>query len=690
MNISYNWLKDLIDTGYDADETARQLTRVGLAVEGIHPHKDDFVLDIDLTSNRPDCLSHLGVARELSVASKNDLKLSPVSDEASTQGQTLVTIEDPDLCNRFTARIIRGVKVGPSPQWLVDRLEAVGERSINNVADITNYVMLELGQPMHAFDLDKLAGNRLVVRRACSGEEITTLDEVDRKLDDSMLAICDAEKPAAIAGIMGGHNSSITDETINVLLEVAYFNRSNIRTTSRRLNLATEASYRFERGVDIQNLKRASDRAAELICELAGGQKGEFVDVYPMNFTANTINSTDISTAVKRLTGLHVETDECVRILAALGITVSDSDTEGKTFTSPSWRHDIAIEEDLVEEIARHAGYENIDGKLPPAFGAGEYQPTEHRERRMREALADLGFDEAISYSFIDTRHDPTFDPAPGVFTTENAPEMVTLQDSVIEGAVRMRPTALPGLLDAVRLNLNFQRRDIKLFELGKVFAATSDELGLPHEAEIFAFAMTGGYIEQNKAMTIRGLDFYDAKGALEAALDAVGVSGAEFTAGDIKHLRKGQSAIVLLDGKPVGTVGRLSNEIETAYKFRQPVFVAEVNMNLILSNPSAPLAYAPLAKYPGITRDVSFVAKRSVTFAEIRDAAVAQGFALCRSVQFVDVYEGKGLAADERSITIRLEYRSDETTLIEEEVEALHQQIVAAINRETGVTQRF
>jgi phenylalanyl-tRNA synthetase beta chain len=388
MNISYNWLKYLIDIDLSVEETAAQLTRVGLAVEGIHPRGDDFVLDIDLTSNRPDCLSHLGVARELRVITGKE-----ITTEAQRHREELdiplpavlapdiVKIENPELCYRFTARIIRGVKIGPSPDWLVKRLEALGERAINNVADITNYVMLELGQPMHAFDLDKLAENRIVVRAARKGEKITTLDEQDRELDSSMLMICDAEKPVAVGGVMGGLDSSITDETTNVLLEVAYFDRVSIRHTSRKLNLATEASYRFERGVDINNLQNASDRAAKLIVELAGGELGEFVDVYPKPQPVIKVESTDISFATKRLTGLDVSEPECLRILTALGIETDEEsrirNSESRIFLAPSWRHDIAIEEDLVEEVARHAGYENVKDELPPAYHAGEYQQTE-------------------------------------------------------------------------------------------------------------------------------------------------------------------------------------------------------------------------------------------------------------------------------------------------------------------------
>ena len=695
MNISYNWLKDLIDINMPADKLASALTRVGLAVEGIHPAGDDFVLDIDLTSNRPDCLSHLGVAREIAAIAGTPLNIHPDPEDLEPEipfpavlAYDIVAIQDPELCNRFTARIIKNLKIGPSPEWLVKRLEAIGERAINNVADITNYVMHELGQPMHAFDLEKLAGNRIIVRRAKRGETIKTLDEVERKLDESMLVIGDAEKPAAIGGVMGGLNSSITESTTNVLLEVAYFNRANIRQTSRKLNLATEASYRFERGVDIDNLIDASNRAAELICELAGGQVGEFVDVYPTNGERREVQSKSLSSAVTRLTGLRVSEQECVRILGALGIEQKES--ESTTFISPSWRHDIAIEEDLVEEVARHIGYEKIADELPPAYGAGEYQSVEIRKRRLRRTLVDLGFNEAVSYSFIDTKHDDKFALVPGILDENAEQKLVTLRDSVIEGAVRMRPSLLPGLLEAVRVNFNQQRRDVRLFEIGKAFAARAGEDGLPAERELLTMVVTGGDAEAGRAMTSRELDFYDVKGAVEAALDSVGFGAVEFSTDDAAHLRRGQAASVTVNGQPVGRIGRLTEELAGEYKFKQPVYVAEIDLQAVLSEETPLVLYRPLSRYPSIVRDVSFLVKRSTSFEDIRRAIVQQGRELCRSVTFVDVYEGKGIGADERSITIRLEYRSDERTLIDAEVDEVHEQLVGAVEKDLNIRRRF
>lgn len=691
MNISYNWLRDLIDIEMPPEEMAHRLTFVGLTVEAVRPVDDDFVLDIDLTSNRPDCLSHLGVAREIGVITAAELKIAKAVETVDVPmpavlAYNVVRIDDPDLCHRFTARIIRNIKIGPSPDRIARRLESIGERAINNVADITNYVMHELGQPMHAFDLDTLAENRIIVRRARASETIKTLDETVRNLDESVLAICDAEKPVAVAGVMGGFETGISEQTNNVLLEVAYFNRQSIRQTSRKLNLTTEASYRFERGVDIDNLIRASNRATELICELTGGKAADLVDIYPTKYELRHVESKNISSAVKRLTSLDVATSECERILNALGI-----EKEQETiFIPPTWRHDIAIEEDLVEEVARHAGYEKIADELPPAYGAGEYQPNEVREKLLRQTLVDMGFDEAISYSFIDTKFDEVFETVPALLDDRPSEKFITLRDSVIEGADRMRPSILPGLLDAVRLNFNHQRRDLKLFELGKVFAARVNEDGLPTEREVLSLVITGGEICKGRAMPVRQLDFYDAKGAVEAALEAVGITNPECISENVRHLRSGQSAAITVNGARVGSLGPLNDDISATYKFKQPVFVAEIDLGAVLSEPMSPLNYRPLPKYPAVIHDISFVAPRDVTFANVCDAIAVQNAELCRGVEFVDVYEGPGLAENERSITVRLEYRSDERTLVEEEVDEVHRRIIASVIDNLGVRLRI
>lgn len=690
MLISYNWLQELENSGLSPAELAEKLTSAGLTVEGIDERTDDFIFDIDLTSNRPDCLSHLGVSREVRAAAASDLIVEPHPEEfRESANSSLVKIEAADLCHRFTARIIKDVKIGPSPDWLKNRLESLGERSINNVADITNYVMLELGQPMHAFDLSKLAQNRIVVRRAKTGETIKTLDEVERKLDDSMLAICDAEKPVAVAGIMGGFDSSISEATTDVLLEVAYFDRASIRATSRTLNLATEASYRFERGVDIENLKRASDRATGLIIELAGGDAAEFVDVYPRRFEAKIIRSNDLSSSVKRLTGLDVSDKEIERILTALGIE-SRSDEGERVYIAPSWRHDIEIEEDLVEEVARIVGYDKIEDRIPPATSSGSYQPWELRKKSLRQTLANHGFDEAISYSFIDTKHDEVFDLIPGLVDDSITDKFISLRDSIIEGSTRMRPTLLPGLVDAVRVNFNQQNRDLKLFEIGKVFAASRSETGLPTERELLAIAMTGSEMLAEKAFAVRPLDFYDLKGAVEIALDAINIGPLEFQPADCKHLEKGKSASVALDGRVVGYLGFLNSEIAARYKFKQPVMVAELDLQTLLEASETQVFYQPLPKFPAIVRDVSLLINRKVSFFDIKTAIRSKNFELLKKIEYVDVYEGKGVADDERSLTVRLVYRSSERTLLEEEVETVHQKVLTHLGETCNARLRF
>ena len=550
--------------------------------------------------------------------------------------------------------------------------------------------MHELGNPMHSFDYNKLKENRIVVRRAKDDEIITTLDEVERKFDNSMLVICDAEKPLAVGGVMGGFDSGITAETTDVLLEVAYFDRDSIRQTSRKLKLSTEASHRFERGVDIENLIRASNRATALICELAGGEAGDFIDVYPTKNVSREIISNDIHFAVKRLTGLDVGETEILRILDNLGIKSISRNSQSIVFTAPTWRHDIAIEEDLVEEIARIVGYEKIGEELPPAFGAGEYQPSEPRKKELRQAMKNIGFDEAISYSFIDSKNDEKFELIPDLINLNLTEKYISLQDSIIEGAVRMRPSLLSGLLDAVRTNFNHQQRNLKLFELGKVFSAAGEENSLPNERELLALVMTGNEFYQDRARPVRELKFYDAEGGVENAVAALNAPDLEFTAKNIKHLRKGQSAEISINGSQIGSIGRLNDEIAGSYKFKQPVFVAEIDLQKLLAANEQNVSYHPLPVYPSIQRDVSLLIKRDLSFSEIKQTVTAESFALLQKIEFVDIYEGKGVADDSRSMTIRMEYRSNERTLQEDEVEAIHTKILTLLKEKLNAVSRF
>ncbi|MGB8507248.1 MAG: phenylalanine--tRNA ligase subunit beta [Pyrinomonadaceae bacterium] len=698
MNISYNWLRELTDIEHEPRELARRLTAVGLAVDAVHESNNDYIIEIDLTSNRPDCLSHVGVAREVAAFEKGSVRLPETivnAVEGLTGSFASVEILDEELCPRYAARVVRGVKIGPSPAWLAARLEAIGQRPINNVADITNYVLHEFGQPLHAFDLATLTGKRIIVRRAGAGEKIKTLDGFVRELDAEMLVIADAARAVAIAGVMGGEETEISDSTTDVLIESAYFNPASVRRTSKRLGLQTEASYRFERGTDYDGVRRAQDRCVALICEIAGGVATEdLIDLCPRPIESGRV--TLRPARVEALTGISVSDDECLRILTALGFEPDNVNSQSLnqhaelTLRVPSWRVDVALEEDLVEEVARHAGYEKIIDELPPSVLSGEYLEGENRRRAARRALTDLGFDEAINFSFIDAAHDGQFDLMPGLEAVDdNAERFVTLSNPVIEGLTRMRPTLLPGLLDAVRRNSNHGTRNVRLFEFGRVFAAAPAGEPLPTERQAFALVLTGGEIEQGKAEPTRQLDFYDLKGALESAATSLNLDALEFEAASARHLREGQAARVSLNGRMVGTLGRLSEEVADAYKFRQPVYVAEVNLDALLETPELPVRYTPLPRYPAVTRDASLLVPRLITFDELRRAVLDLDIEYCRSVSLVDVYEGANVPDGQRSLTLRAEYRADDRTLRDEEVDLMQARVVETLTAKFGAQLR-
>jgi phenylalanyl-tRNA synthetase beta chain len=723
MLISYNWLRELTDTGLTPLELRERLTMVGLAIDAVEEIAGDSVLDVEVPSNRPDCLSHVGIAREVSVIERSQVQ-SPKSKVFKAEGKasdfTSVEISDPDLCPRYAARIIRGVKIAPSPAWLVKRLGEIGQRPINNVADITNYVLHELGQPLHAFDFAKLDEHRIIVRRAKAGEKLTTLDDVQRTLDPEMLVIADATRPVALAGIMGGLDSEISSATTDVLIESAYFNPDSVRRTARKLGMDTEASRRFERGADCENVLNAQARCVELICDIAGGVATEdSLDVYPVPPLVRSVNFR--AERVKSLTSLKVELAEMTRILTALGFTQSSGTptvneassrtptvneassktstvreassgtptvreglaTDTLTFVVPSWRIDVSLEEDLVEEIARHVGYDKIASELPPSNMAGEYQPAELKRRDLRRAFRSVGFDEAINFSFIDAAHDDRFELLPSLTAqASDAAEasLVKLNNPIIEDATRMRPTLLPGLLESVRHNLNHGIRDVRLFEIGLVFAGSGPG-ELPRESDALGLIATGGALAEGQAEATHDIDFFELKGALEAAVAAMKLGPLRFSTATVKHLRAGQSAaIALADGRAIGSLGRLAETIATSYKFRQPVYVAELDLTSLLDSQQRPTQYTPLPRYPAVVRDVTLLVDRDVNFAELMGAIDAEQIADYSGTMLVGTYEGKNIPENKRSITLRVEYRSAERTLRDDEVEERHRRVIDSL----------
>jgi phenylalanyl-tRNA synthetase beta chain len=696
MLISHNWLRELTGTNLSPLELRERLTMVGLAIDAVEEREDDAVLDVEVPSNRPDCLSHIGIAREVAVIEKSQVQ-SPKSNVETTSGDTKdfarVEIRDPQLCPRYAAWVVRGVKIAPSPAWLAERLEAIGQRPINNVADITNLVLHEMGQPLHAFDLAKLTGQRIVVRRAGEREKIKTLDGVLRDLDSDMLVIADLDRPVAIAGVMGGEESEISYATRDVLIESAYFNPASVRRTAQKLGLHTEASHRFERGCDPEGVLQAQKRCVALICEIAGGTAtADSLDVYPSPQPVRTVNFRP--SRVLDLTGLSVELDEMKRILNMLGFSINADEVEaggGIVFSVPSWRVDVEREEDLVEEIARHTGYDKVATALPAANTAGEYFPGEIKKRAVRRTLADNGFDEAISFSFIDAAHDDQIELIPALMAADSEGEgrFVTLQNPILEDWTRMRPTLLPGLLTAVRHNLNHGMRDICLFEIGRVFAANQAPGEMPNEREALALVATGSK-RQSGAATTSEFDFFDLKGALEAAVEAMSLPSLEFTAGKVRHLRNGQAAgITIRGGKKIGTMGTLAESIAANYKFRQSILVAELDLSALLELADEPVFYSPLPRFPSVVRDVSLLLDRKVTVSSLLKAVAAEDVAECQATQLVGVFEGKTIPSGKRSVTLRLEYRAADRTLRDADVDEMHWRIVRALEQKFGAEVR-
>lgn len=682
MKISYNWLGELVTLTLNAKELAERLTVTGLAVEGIERLRDDHILDFDLTSNRPDALSHLGIAREAALLCGT--YLSPraiVINEVDERAESTATVEilDPDLCARYAARIVRGVKVAPSPKWLVDRLESIGQRSVNNIADITNYVMFEMGQPTHAFDLNLLHGHRIIVRRPRSGEQITTLDGFTRELSAEMLVIADADRPVAVAGVMGGADTEINEQTRDVLIESAYFNPASIRHTARALGMDTEASYRFARGADFEAQVRAADRVAQMVAEIAGGQvlKG-VIDIYPTRINRDPVSVRE--SRIERLTGLKVTIEQAAEILRKLEFEVElNANEKNLGAVAPSFRVDISREEDLVEEVARHVGYDLVDTTLPAWTGAGRYLSGDKQRRNVRRALTAMGFDEAYSFSFVNGERDKLF--------RQDDRAVATLSNPIDVNQSEMRASLITGLLDAVQHNFNQGTRDVKLFEIGRVFeAAASDER--PVERELLGIAMAGSVFPDDWRGA-KQLEFYDLKGAVEVVMSTLNMSGFTIDRARVEYLHPGQSAVLARDGEQIARFGRLHPRVASLYKFRQPVFVGELEFEKLLALPADRVRHSALARFPAVSRDVSALVPDTVMWGDIEKATCDLGISEIVSVRVFDMYKSKEMPEGFHSLAFRVIYRGEGRTLTDEEVAGMHERVRALLEDRFGAQLR-
>jgi phenylalanyl-tRNA synthetase beta chain len=656
----------------------------------------DVVYDLEVTPNRPDLNSVIGIAREIAAVTGNELKIPTIqflnTESEPISGLLSVQNDEPELCPRYTVRIVRKVKVGPSPDWLKSVLEKVGLRSINNVVDITNYVMLESGQPLHAFDYHLLkvgqapslsAGGQdacptIVIRRANEGEIFTTLDGKERALTNQMLLIADETKPVALAGIMGGKNSEINANTTDVLIESAYFKPQNIRATSKKLELRTDSSYRFERGGDVGICDWASRRAAQLICDLGGGQVlGHAIDNFPQQIQAKPITLHFAKT--KDLLGIGISHSEQVSFLTKLGSTVTEQTPGICTFKIPSWRVDLKREVDLIEEVGRLYGIEKIPATPPRgALGANAFDSVYDQIAEARRILTGLGLNEAQGQTLI----------ANAECRMKNE-ELVVLANPLSSDMDVLRPSLLPGLIHSLRHNVSRKNYDVALFEIGKVF---SSQNGAIKEERRIAIALTG-----QRALPFWSggerdakFDAYDLKGMAEEFFEQFGLRGIVFARRDESMPLFLESATISLGGKlQLGELGQLLPTLAKKYDLRDAIFLAEFNLDLLLARRNPAKSFKSLPQFPSVRRDVAMLVPESTTHESVLQTVKQTKPVNLENVELFDVFRGKNVPEGQKSLAYAFIYRSPEKTLTDAEVNAAHAKIVEAFKSQLHATVR-
>jgi phenylalanyl-tRNA synthetase beta chain len=657
MKFDVDWLIDLLDGTPEVGPLADGLTACGCLVELREKVGDSEVWEVEITTNRPDAMNHRGLAREAAVAM--DLGLRPVDvelDEDDEPAADLAAVEiiEPDSCPRYVARIVRGVRVQDSPEWLQRRLENCGVRPINAVVDATNYVLLELGQPLHAFDLPRLAGSKIVVRRAASGEVLTTLDGQRRTLTDRDLVIADGERAVALAGIMGGADTEIGEDTTDILIESAHFDALTVRRTARRLGMHTEASHRFERGSDPEMAAVACDVAAALIARLTGGRvSAGRIDAYPLPRPAARIEFS--ISALSAFAGLEISVDDVVRILTGLDFRL---EVEGDvvTVSVPSHRIDVERVADLYEEVLRHVGYGAVPSKLPVlSTTPGSRNANWELVDRGREAAIRAGLVEIMTWSFIDTDDDAltaTLPLCPG--------SPLELCNPLAQTQRIMRRSLLPGMLAAARGNLNQGERSLAIFEQGRVFYSDG---GSPSEDERLGIVVSGSPNGDDP------VGFFDLKGTIEAVLEMIGFPTVIWRRGGEPWFDESEGAVLSdAEGKILGCAGRLAAELIERWEIKQPVYAAELDLGAALADP--PLAqFEELPRYPAVMADMTIEHTVELTFAELVDAVRGLAADRVETVDLRDRYAGENLSPDVVRTTLRLVYRHPDRSLTQEEV---------------------
>ena len=708
MKIIPSWLREFVDIPVDDRKLAEDLTLAGISVESVEGEGDRTVFDIDFTPNRVDAMNHYGVARDCSAIYDRDLRpiiaktkpgVIPSEVAKATESRNLhfpIEIDDSKGCARYTAQVIRGVKIAPSPEKIVQRLTLVDSRPISNVADASNYTLQEIGHPTHCFDLDTLEGGRIVVRRARRGEKLKTLDGVERTLHPDDLVIADANKPVALAGVMGGWDTMITERTKNVLIESAWFDPASIRKTARRHAMHTDASHRFERGADIGCTTIACARVADLIIETAGGRlEGGQIDPYPRKLSHPTL--TLRHGEVRRILGAGIPDTNVSRILRRLGFGVSlgpaavgpaalsrskaeiappgrggvhaaiAEEVDAYAVQVPTCRLDVMREIDLIEEIARIYGYDNFENSLPGFVGGVVERPEERKQQWLREALLGLGYNEAISLSFISREDAAAFSNL----------EIVEIANPISETAAVMRTSMVPSMLGMLGYNLNRGNASVRLFEIGNVYEKTGERTA---EHKRLCVGATGAAIEGNVHQQPRPYSFYDLKGDVETLLAEFAHSALYFDAHTADYFHPGRSARAVMDGKTLARFGQLHPRLAAERKLKQEVFIAEIDLERLFELSLRKPRYEAISRFPEVDRDFSFLFDDVVTFERIRGAVSAVRVAELTRLEPVEIFRGGAVPKGKYSLLLRAAFQSPERTLRDEDVALWSQQIVKAL----------
>jgi phenylalanyl-tRNA synthetase beta chain len=692
MKLFPQWIRDFVDVPVDDRRLAEDLTGIGISVEGISGEGANTVFEIEIGTNRPDAMNHYGVAREAAAlygVKLRGLETSPTnaaSQPASgtkASGDFEINIDDSEGCARYTAQIIRGVKITNSPAHISSRLALVDQRAINNAADASNYTLWEMGHPTHAFDLDLLEGGRIVVRRAHAGETLKTLDGVDRKLSPEDLVIADAKKPVALAGVMGGFDTMITERTKNILIESAWFDPIAVRRTAKRYGLHTDASHRFERGTDYAATPLACALVAQRIIESGAGE----LDGPALDAIAREMDQAPVvlrATRVQRILGGKIETHEIVAILKRLGFELIPEPAAQPEFSVriPTWRLDVEREIDLIEEIARLHGYNKFPNTLLAFSGAVTESAQSAKHARVRASLLASGYNEAVSLTFISHEDAEAFSSSP----------VIELANPLSEEASLMRSSLVPGMLNMLAYNLNRGTEIVRLFEIGDVYelvsAGTSEHsricLGVS-AAALQQDLPIGAVLDRSKSESASDM-FRLFKGDVEKLLGIFEHQALTFDRQSAEYYEAGCSARALLDDEVVAQFGKLGSQVAAERKLRQDVFIAEIFADRMFNRPLREAQYRPLPKFPSVERDFSFVFADQVTFEKILSAIQSLGVPELRSFIPVEIFRGGSVESGKYSILLRARFQSLDRTLREDEVADWSARIVATLTELGGV----